>query len=297
MITHIQMEYMLAVAHTGNITKAAQLLHISQPSLSNQIIALEKQLGIPLLERRRKRVYLTDAGRYFAIQAQKILAQDRNLEYAMQEFAQLQNGSLRLGLLPILCPLQLPESIADFQRHYPQIRLTLTVDGSRQLQEKLITDDLDAIIAILQEKDQREDLVCLPFNTSSICAALHEQHPLTSFPALTLNQLTQETLILSNDSFVLQHIILESIKTTGQPPKSSMTCSQIESCLALADKNMGIAFCSPDVAAYYHFPHIVLRPIQPSITRSVYLVYRKNPLYFPVLNAFIQHIKTFIEKE
>lgn len=97
MISHLQMKYLLAVARTGNITKAAQQLHISQPSLSNQIIALEKQLGISLLERRRKRVYLTDAGQYFATQSQKILNQEQNLEHTMEEFSQLKKGSLRLG--------------------------------------------------------------------------------------------------------------------------------------------------------------------------------------------------------
>ena len=115
MISNRQMEYLLSIARTRNITKAAQLLHISQPSLSNQIISLEKQLGIPLLERRRKRVYLTDAGQYFATQSQKILTQSQNLEHAMNEFSQIKRGSLRLGLLPILCSLHLPEAIASFQ--------------------------------------------------------------------------------------------------------------------------------------------------------------------------------------
>lgn len=269
MISHIQMEYLLAVARTGNITKAAQQLHISQPSLSNQIIALEKQLGIPLLERRRKRIYLTDAGLYFANQSYKLLTQSRNLEYAMKEFSRLQNGSLRVGLLPILCPLQ--------------------------LLEKLDSDDLDAVLAILEEKDLEKDISFLPFKTSPICAALHESHPLAGFSALTAEQLTRETLILSSDSFVLQQIILENIKAGNTPPANSMKCSQIESCLALADKNMGIAFCSPEVADYYHFPHIVLRPLNPPITRCVYLAYKKNPNYFPLLKAFVQHIQGLAE--
>jgi DNA-binding transcriptional LysR family regulator len=294
-ISHIQMEYLLAVARTGNITKTAQQLHISQPSLSNQIIALEKQLGIPLLERRRKRIYLTDAGLYFANQSYKILTQSRNLEYAMKEFSRLQNGSLRVGLLPILCPLQLPEAIADFQRIYPKVKLTLTVEGSRQLLEKLDSDDLDAVLAILEEKDLEKDISFLPFKTSPICAALHESHPLAGFSALTAEQLTRETLILSSDSFVLQQIILENIKAGNTPPAYSMKCSQIESCLALADKNMGIAFCSPEVADYYHFPHIVLRPLNPPITRCVYLAYKKNPNYFPLLKAFVQHIQGLAE--
>lgn len=180
MISNRQMEYLLAIARTRNITKAAQLLHISQPSLSNQIISLEKQLGIPLLERRRKRVYLTDAGQYFATQSQKILTQSQNLEHAMNEFSQIKRGSLRLGLLPILCSLHLPEAIASFQKEYPRILLNLTVDGSRHLMEKLLDDSLDAIIAILEKTDLQDDITAIPLKTSPIYAAIHESHPLAA---------------------------------------------------------------------------------------------------------------------
>lgn len=291
MISHMQMKYLLAVALTGNITKAAAQLHITQPSLSNQIIALEKQLGIPLLERRRKRVYLTEAGKYFARQAQKILAEDQSLEHSMKEFAQLQKGSLRIGLLPILCPLQLPEMVAAFQKKFPQIHLDLTVDGSSNLLENLVSDDLDCVIAIMENDNPKQEVTAIPLKTSAICAALHEKEPLAAYSYITPQQLFHKPLIISSDSFVLQHIILESIKLNKNFPERHYKCNQIESCLALADKNMGITFCSPEVASYYHFPHIVLRPLQPAIERCVYLVYKKDPTYFPLLQAFIQHIE------
>ena len=188
MISNRQMEYLLAIARTGNITKAAQLLHISQPSLSNQIISLEKQLGIPLLERRRKRVYLTDAGQYFATHSQKILTQSQNLEHAMNEFSQIKRGSLRLGLLPILCSLHLPEAIASFQKEYPRILLNLTVDGSRHLMEKLLDDSLDAIIAILEKTDLQDDITAIPLKTSPIYAAIHESHHLAAQQWVTTQQ-------------------------------------------------------------------------------------------------------------
>ncbi len=291
MISNLQMEYLLAIARTGNITKAAQLLHISQPSLSNQIISLEKQLGIPLLERRRKRVYLTDAGQYFATQSQKILTQSQNLEHAMSEFSQLKRGSLRLGLLPILCSLHLPETVSAFQKEYPQILLNLTVDGSRHLLEKLSADDLDVIIAILEKTDITGGMTAIPLKTSNIFAAIHDSHPLAAQPWVTSSQLLHESLIISGDSFVLQHIILERMTACQILPEHSHKCNQIEASLALVDKNMGITFCSQEVASYYKFPHIVLRPFNPPITRSIYMAYRKQLNYFPLLNAFVQHIK------
>ena len=294
MISNRQMEYLLAIARTGNITKAAQLLHISQPSLSNQIISLEKQLGIPLLERRRKRVYLTDAGQYFATQSQKILTQSQNLEHAMNEFSQIKRGSLRLGLLPILCSLHLPEAIASFQKEYPRILLNLTVDGSRHLMEKLLDDSLDAIIAILEKTDLQDDITAIPLKTSPIYAAIHESHPLAAQQWVTTQQFLPESLISSGDSVVLQHIILESMNASRILPEHSHKCNQIEASLALVDKNMGITFCSKEVASYYRFSHIVLRPFTPPITRNIYMAYRKQLNYFPLLKAFVQYIEKFI---
>lgn len=291
MISHLQMKYLLAVAQTGNITKAAQQLHISQPSLSNQIIALEKQLGISLLERRRKRVYLTDAGQYFATQSQKILNQEQNLEHTMEEFSQLKKGSLRLGLLPILCSLSLPEAVASFQKEYPQIRISLMVDGSLHLLKKLTGDDLDVIIAILEKDDLKKEVTALPLKMSTIYAAVHESHPLAAQPWIAPQQLIHESLIISGDSFVLQHIILKSMTDSQIFPEYSHKCNQIEASLALVDKNMGITFCSQEVASYYNFPHIVLRPLNPPITRTVYMVYRKQLNYFPLLKSFVNHIK------
>lgn len=292
MISNLQMEYLLAVARTGNITKAAELLHISQPSLSNQIIALEKELGIPLLERRHKRVYLTDAGRYFATQSQKIILQTRNLEHTMNEFSTLKKGTLRVGLLPILCPLYLPEMIALFQKNYSNVQLILTVDGSKNLLRQLKDENLDVIIAILEKGTLQKEITAVPLRHSMIEAAVHENHPLAKLDIIEIHKLLDESLIISGDSFVLQHIVQQNMEAQQIPLTYSHKCSQIESCLALVDKGIGISFCSPEVAAYYHFPHVVLRPLEPPITRDIYLIYKKQPAYLPLLQAFVQHVRT-----
>ena len=69
-------------------------------------------------------------------------------------------------------------------------------------------------------------------------------------------------------------------------------CNQIESCLALVNSGMGISFCSKEVAEYFPFPNVVIKPLQPFFNRHIYLIYRKNPTYYPLLQEFIKYAQT-----
>ena len=146
--------------------------------------------------------------------------------------------------------------------------MSLMVDGSLHLLEKLAGDDLDVIIAILEKDDLKKEVTALPLKTSTIYAAVHKSHPLAAQPWIAPQQLIHEPLIISGDSFVLQHIILKSMTDSQIFPEYSHKCNQIEASLALVDKNMGITFCSQEVASYYklssyrptaaqpfHYPH------------------------------------------
>lgn len=92
-----QLMYVTAAAKHGNITKAAEELCISQPSLSNQIIKLENELNIKLFERKRHRVELTEAGRAFVESSLPILNSFRKLEQLMGEYASMNKGSINIG--------------------------------------------------------------------------------------------------------------------------------------------------------------------------------------------------------
>src|SRR6516165_129252 len=106
-----QLRYFVAVAQTGNFSRAAERCHVSQPSLSQQILKLERRLGQPLLNRLGRRAVLTDAGRLLLDRATNILATVDDAERRLCAGAEQQGGRLAIGAIPTVAPFVLPRTL------------------------------------------------------------------------------------------------------------------------------------------------------------------------------------------
>src|SRR6201991_4033525 len=120
-----QLHYVVAVAETRHFTRAAERVHVSQPSLSQQIRALENELGTTLFSRARGNVALTEAGEALLPLARRILADAETARHEVQELVQLRRGRVRLGATPSLCTGLLPDVLRDFHDRHPGIQLLL----------------------------------------------------------------------------------------------------------------------------------------------------------------------------
>ena len=114
-----QLQYFVAVAETRHFTRAADLVHVAQPSLSQQIKALERELGAELFLRARGNITLTDAGEALLPLARRILADADTARHEVQELVQLRRGRVRLGATPSLCTGLLPDVLRAFHDRYP----------------------------------------------------------------------------------------------------------------------------------------------------------------------------------
>ncbi|CAM5657315.1 LysR family transcriptional regulator [Streptomyces californicus] len=139
-----QLQYFVAVADsTRHFTRAAELVHVAQPSLSQQIKALERELGADLFLRARGNITLTDAGEALLPLARRILADTETARYEVQELVQLRSGRVRLGATPSLCTGLLPDVLRAFHDRYPGIRLLIEEGGSHDLVRELARGALD----------------------------------------------------------------------------------------------------------------------------------------------------------
>lgn len=289
-----QLIYVLEIAKCGNITKAAENLHLSQPSLSNQIIQLEKELGIPLFERSRKRVYLTEAGEIFAREAASIIRDFTSLKQLMEEYAQQKKGCIRIGALSIMCSLKIPEFVSDFSRQHPDIELSILESGSAALLHALKEKKIDVAFVIMEQSPSlSEQQTALKLFDSNIMVAVPYEWKKDTSSVFTLEDLSEFPLITTTENFHMSSMILSRMDAKNIPYKIISVCNQIDSCLALVNKAMGITFCAEETAEYFHYPNIALIPLCPEIKRTIYLVYQKNPAYHPVLNTFIEEVTLF----
>jgi len=289
-----QLLYVIEAAACGSITKAADKLHISQPSLSNQIISLEKELGIPLFERIRKRIHLTPAGEVFVQEARKIINSFTSLEQLMEEHAHQRTGKIRIGALSIMCSLKIPEMVHDFKQEYSGINISLLESGSASLLQSLEQNEIDAAFVILDSLHALDErLTAIHLMDSYIYVAINKKNPQSQKEAFALEDLTSLPFIITTASFNMTTMILSRMTAAGLPYKITNVCNQIDSCLALVDKDIGISFCARETAEYYGYPEVALVPFTPALTRTVYLVYKKTLEYYPVLKTFISFATDF----
>mgnify|MGYP005977955521 CR=1 FL=1 len=162
------------------------------------------------------------------------------------------------------------------------------------LLQALEQSEIDVAFAILNPSEPAVGQVhSLPLLQSEICAAVHVDNPLARRDAIELEQLADQTLITPNQDFNLSGIILSHLSSLGISCQVQNICSQIDSCLALVNKNMGISFCSRASADYYRYPNVVSVSIKPAISRTVYLVYKKDLAFYPSLQHFVRFAAEF----
>ncbi|KNB49458.1 LysR family transcriptional regulator [Streptomyces caatingaensis] len=143
-----QLRYFATVAGLRHFTRAAEALHVAQPSLSQQIRALERELGADLFHRARGNITLTDAGEALLPLARRILADTETARREVQEVAQLRRGRVRLGAPPSLCASLVPDVLRAYHARFPGIELFVDEGGSQDLVRSLAAGDLDLALII-----------------------------------------------------------------------------------------------------------------------------------------------------
>src|SRR5262245_54060580 len=150
-----QLRYFVAVAHTGNFSRAAERCHVSQPSLSQQIQKLERGLGQPLFNRLGRRAVLTDAGRLLLDRATAILSSLDDAERRLRAGDEEHGCRLAVGAIPTVAPFLLPPTLEGFVRAWPHVELMLREDVTEHLVSAVIEGELDLAIVALPIADAR----------------------------------------------------------------------------------------------------------------------------------------------
>ena len=285
-----QLKYVIEVARHENITHAAEVLHLAQPSLSNQILKLEQELGVSLFERSRKRVYLTEAGKNFVYQAKQILNSMEQLEKDMKDYAARRMGSIQISALPTMVSLGIPDIITKFRDKYRTLEITLREMGSSKLYQSVQIGELDVAFAILDHDFSDEEIHRIKLMESDLVAVINTANPLSKQKELSINSLKDQHIISSSSDFSFPSFYLTPLHQQNIPYMVSSICNQIESVFALVEKNFGITFCSKETSRHYPSKNIVYIPIRDMPSRKIYLIYKKSPEYHPTLQAFIDFV-------
>ncbi len=233
-----QLEYFLAVSKELHFTKAAEKLNISQPSLSQQIRALEHEVGMPLFDRIGKKISLTEAGRILLLHSKTIFHEIEQARSAIQDLNGLQQGSLTIGSLLTVVNYLLPPAILNFNNLYPNIELSVLGLRTGDIREKLLQNELDIGITFLPVQDK--EIISAPLYESELIIVVPTGHQLAEHNHVSIAELQNYPLILLPKNFFLTELITSHCQKFNFKPKPILEISTMESLIQMVSKGMGI---------------------------------------------------------
>src|SRR6266850_1644890 len=145
-----QLQYIVAVADLGSFRRAADACHVSQPSLSAQVAVAERALGVELFERTGRRVRVPPAATPLIAQARRILMAAGDLRELARQKSDPFRGTLRLGIIPTICPYVLPDITPALSRDYPHLAIQWTEDRTARLTRQMKDGEIDAAVVALE---------------------------------------------------------------------------------------------------------------------------------------------------
>jgi LysR family hydrogen peroxide-inducible transcriptional activator len=198
-----QLQYIVAVADLGGFRKAAEACHVAQPSLSAQVAQAEQALGVQIFERNRRGVRVSTAGATLIDQARRVLMAARDLRELSRQLADPFRGTLRVGVIPTVCPYLLPEVTPPLTREFPALTIVWSEERTSRLVRQVQEGTLDA--AILAVESEMGDLDHVDLGRDAFVLAAAPGHPLVQpkKPA-TAAVLQGQTVLLLEDGHCLR---------------------------------------------------------------------------------------------
>ncbi|GAB2590558.1 LysR family transcriptional regulator [Paractinoplanes abujensis] len=291
-----QLRYFLAVEKTRHFTQAADILGVSQPTLSKQIHTLETTLGAPLFERIRGGVTLTAAGQTLLPLAQRMVADADAAQEAVADIVGLRRGEVRLGATPSLCSSLVPEVLRTFRTAHPDIQLYVNEGGSQDLIENLQAHTLDLALIVQPEEGVDESLSTTPvLRESLVVASVADRPPPTPHAQIALSELEHTPLVMFRAGYDIRGVTLEACEKAGFTPKFAVEGGEMDAVLAFVEAGLGVALVPSMVLA--NRPLLRATPLAPpGMRRTIALAHRTRSVLPHAAQALratlLQHVAT-----
>jgi LysR family hydrogen peroxide-inducible transcriptional activator len=233
-----QLRYVMAVADTGNFTRAAARSNITQPSLSQQIIKLERELGHKLFHRMGRKAVLTEAGTVFLERARRILFEVEDATKELGDHPSLER-KITVGAIPTLAPYLLPTLITRCRKRFPNLQVNIREDFKVTLIQEILEGELDLALATLPVADPSIQVEVLW--KEPLILAVAKGHPLASKERVIGSDLANETFILLGSSSSLTAQVRRFCGENNFEPRIGSRCAQVATVKALVGIGTGIS--------------------------------------------------------
>lgn len=234
-----QLRYVLAVAQTGNFSRAALRCNVSQPSLSQQILKLEEELGERLFERSRQQSRLTAAGERFLPRAARILDEITEAKREAQDAHDLVRGEVSIGVLPTIAPYFLPPIVAAFRKKHPGVSIVIHEETTAVLHKLAAGYEIDFALASLPFADPQMEVV--PLFSEELLLAIPPGHPLAREQTVPAAEVGRHPLVVMKEGHCLGDQALDFCAKRGLRPAIVSRSAQVETIQSLVVAGLGLS--------------------------------------------------------
>ena len=291
-----QLEILCAVAERQNITQAAYDLHLTQPAVSLQIKALEKECGLLLLERGGRKLRLTQAGEALHRCALAIFHAKDEAERVMAELREPKRGKLILGANITGGMYLLPRIVSSFRALYPEAEIIFLVESTVWLYERVLQNAVDICLVGGPSDDRRlsTESVCLDHVTLIVSPA----HPFAGLRQVSLSELANHACILPLQGSRTRQFVERTLREKGVALRVVMQLPGTEAVKKAVEANLGFAFVSG-----YSVEHecaagtLVSVPVEGTeLVRPMELIYKRQKFFSPIAQRFREFVHAYTKE-
>ena len=283
-----QLRYFCAVARSGNFTRAAEAEHIAQPSLSQQILKLEDELGARLFNRFPRSARLTQFGAAFLPRAEAILRQTGEAKTQIQEMAGADKGQVVIGAIPTIAPYFLPATLASFTKQHAGVTVNVVEDMTSVLLEKLHEGRIDLALLVLPVPG--EGLACEELIREPMFAVLPDNHRLAKRKKIDLRQISADSFLLLKEGHCFRENTVSACRRSRMQPHVVFESGQFSTILAMVAAGMGVSLV-PRMAVEKRAGCRFIPLADARASRRVGLVQLKSRYSTRAQIALIEHLK------
>lgn len=289
-----QLEYFCTISELENFTRTAEVLHVSQPSVTKAIKALESELGLTLIDRSQKHVSLTEEGQAFLIHAQRIMQDAQNAKQDMLRFRMDTRGTLHFGIPPMVEAYLFPDFFTKFQQAFPDVTLDVQeYAASDEVRERADLGELDFGIILGGTESRADNELLIMRDRMSACLPI--DHPLTAQGSVTFSDLAGEKFIMQQPHTYQYREVFARCGEAGFVPEVVLCTSQLKTIKQLVANRMGISILPNFVTRMEKI--FVRRPIDPTVDIEVALYWSPHKSLSVIDTQFMDFMRSYTETQ
>jgi DNA-binding transcriptional LysR family regulator len=282
------------VADARSFSKAAEQLYSTQSTVSRQIARLEEMLDARLFVRYGRHVELTTAGELLLPLANAIVTRTEDAVGIIREQAGGGPSTVHFGAVPMVMAHILIPLLAPFIAAYPGMSLDLTEKDDAQLEEAVISGQLDCGVMTPWGSSRVSAYHLL---TEEMLLVVPREHPLAAGPVARFSEAAGETILLPRATLHVSNLIVEAFRKRGLTPKFSSRCNYPELNKELVRKGLGIAPMPITLCFTAGLEGLAAIPFEEPLTRDLHLIYPQDRPLSAAARALIAYIRTHVPKQ